>query len=926
MTKINSSDEDLSGHYDEAPASFSATASGQGSRKHAHWIDDMNPIDWRLQDDSDHGDDIPNQNRDRDRDRIGRSGSNSSNSNNGGGPSSSDAQFHGHLNPLHFMGAGGGTSSTSTATTTTVATITTTTTTTAAAIAFDNHQRQHVPPTITTSEPSFSTDTWAGQLLIQLSRIFNRRQDHQDSRRSPATFAGFLSLLLLTMSNYMLGPMRDAAALKVGVSYIPTLTLVSTILALASSVPVGWLFEAPNPERKGRRWRGRIGLTRGETQGTSLALFLRCFAVCLFGYAFSFKLMDLMRLGVGSDGIGSSGASGASSSNDGVGHLNQEDDVPPAFLMDELSHLLVWNHGNGETLITYVMKIVSFVMAKFGKAFYVMFFLVVHLMKLHSISLMWGVTSEAMEYEEQAEIRARKRERQQQFGMMGMGMGIVGGSHGAVMDMEGEKGSSGGDQPGNVGSSKVGGKSRARLKRLAFVGFGGTLGGILGSVFVSVAAHKLHLSGLLIVASILLLLSAELSIELGQIMLRHWQEEQMELRSQEDLTLLVQCPTSPTDKVSESITTSSSPLDTHYESNNTVDSSLKRVTSIGGGMKRVASGMSMCSINSSSCEVDSSLKKVASLGSMKRVASGNSISNIRRAMSSGNSLNALGHSEPPKQIGNATTVANNVQSQPSQMNNDKQNIQNDQTLTLEDETTFKKRLLRGVTTILRSRLLMTIFTYNALYATTTVLLSFQRAELVANRSSRNSVDSDTAFLANINIASSVAVFALQASGLGAYIANSFGLRGTLSLMPMVRLFGVGALALWHVKANGEPPNLVLFLVLDEFTKVINFAVAKPVRENLWRGLSNEARYEAKPIVDTLANRWGGGSAAFLMSLFDRIMKYTGLGEELEDGTKSLFGFPPLLILCSISAVWWAMVSADLGQIRQRIDMELKKNE
>jgi hypothetical protein len=149
------------------------------------------------------------------------------------------------------------------------------------------HPPSHVPPNMNSSETTtFSNDTWAGRLLIRLSHIFNRKQD---SRRSPATFAGFLSLLLLTMSNYMLGPMRDAAALKVGVSYIPMLTLVSTILALASSVPVGWLFEAPNPERKGRRWRGRIGLTRGETQGTSLALFLRCFAVCLFGYAFSFN-------------------------------------------------------------------------------------------------------------------------------------------------------------------------------------------------------------------------------------------------------------------------------------------------------------------------------------------------------------------------------------------------------------------------------------------------------------------------------------------------------------------------------------------------------------------------------------------------------------------------------------------------------------
>ena len=473
------------------------------------------------------------------------------------------------------------------------------------------------------------------------------------------------------------------------------------------------------------------------------------------------------------------------------------------------------------------------------------------------------------------------------------------------------------------------------------------------------------MSGLLIVAAILLLLSAELSVELGQIMLRHWQVEQMELwSSQDDLMEIVTSPSSPvTDIGSESDTSPHSPsawegmnmnmnqgvgnqngngvnstmtrvasMDggmtrvtsigggmkkvasgismASTNSTSEVDSSMKRVTSIGGGMKRVASGMSIASINST-LEVDSSLKRIASVNSMKRCASG---SNIRRGMSSGNNLSSLGNTEPPKQIGSATTDTIPPE-----------NSMQDVHIDIGDDNTFKKRLMRGGLTIFRSRLLMTIFTYNALYATTTVLLSFQRAELVSNRSLHNSVDSNTAFLANINIASSVAVFVLQASGLGAFIANSLGLRGTLSLMPMVRLFGVAILGIWHVKVR-EPPNLVLFLILDEFTKVINFAVAKPVRENLWRGLSNEARYEAKPIVDTLANRWGGGSAAFLMSLLDRIMVYSGLGEQLDDGSKSLFGFPPLLILCSVSAVWWAVVSADLGHIRHNIDMELKKNE
>jgi len=37
-----------------------------------------------------------------------------------------------------------------------------------------------------------------------------------------AAVPGFLSLLLLTMANYMLSPMCDAAALAVGISHIPT--------------------------------------------------------------------------------------------------------------------------------------------------------------------------------------------------------------------------------------------------------------------------------------------------------------------------------------------------------------------------------------------------------------------------------------------------------------------------------------------------------------------------------------------------------------------------------------------------------------------------------------------------------------------------------------------------------------------------------
>lgn len=225
--------------------------------------------------------------------------------------------------------------------------------------------------------PLYSSTLW-------LERISQRLLSKHYSRAAAATWIGFWALFLVTCSNYVLTPIRDAIALQVGVEHMPKLTLASTVLAFCSSVPIGWLFEAPDPNRR-RLWK-RMGLTRGETQGTSLALFYRCFAMILISYAIGFQGIEFL------------------------GGLS----------------------APKETTETWLGFTGLFAMA--GQGLYIAFFLVVHLMKLHSLSLVWGVTTEAMEYEEVAHKRNQ---------------------------ME-------------TGSSKN------RLQRLSLVGFGGTLGGILG--------------------------------------------------------------------------------------------------------------------------------------------------------------------------------------------------------------------------------------------------------------------------------------------------------------------------------------------------------------------------------------------------------------------------------------------------------------
>lgn len=401
------------------------------------------------------------------------------------------------------------------------------------------------------------------------------------------------------------------------------------------------------------------------------------------------------------------------------------------------------------------------------------------------------------------------------------------------------------------------------------------------SVIASFAAHILHMSGLLIVAAILLEISANLSVELGRIMQRHW-EEQMRYQSCDSLASLAS---------SEDLAGQTA-----------VDSSMRKSASL-GSMKRVASG----SLSSGNLANLAAQQEQQERNRRTTISEGGGISSATGGMTRAKSVASISIASEDK--AKASTVPSNPQP-------------------LIDDNSFKQRLLRGITTILRSRLLMAIFTYNALYASTSVLLSFQRAELVANRSSSTaSAVSNTAFLAKINTASSVAVFALQASGLGAYIATFCGQHGALALMPIIRLCGVALLGWWHLMSKGKPPDLIMFLVIDEFTKVINFAIAKPVRENLWRGLSAEARYEAKPIVDTLANRWGGGSAAFLVSFINGITDLTGLGVVNEhNGERSILGFPPVLLLCMVLTAWWTAVSADIGNIRHKIDLELKKQQ
>jgi hypothetical protein len=244
-------------------------------------------------------------------------------------------------------------------------------------------------------------------IFTKIAYAISRRVfDDANDDFAVATWLGFWAYLNVSCANLILKPIMDAVVLELGVENQPKLILASSVLAFLSSVPIGWLFEAPDPAR--RKIFKKMGMTRGETQGTSLALFYRFFAFSAVSYAVGFKLVNIEWI------FGTKTESG--------------------------------ENGDEENKL----KMLTFLIKKWGQCSYIAFFLVIHLMKLHSTSLIWGVTTEAMEYEEIAR-KQHENSLSHQY-----------------------------NRRNNNNDATKAKKGKTRLQRLSRIQFGGTLGSIWG--------------------------------------------------------------------------------------------------------------------------------------------------------------------------------------------------------------------------------------------------------------------------------------------------------------------------------------------------------------------------------------------------------------------------------------------------------------
>jgi hypothetical protein len=233
-----------------------------------------------------------------------------------------------------------------------------------------------------------------------------------------------------------------------------------------------------------------------------LALFYRVFGFLLWSYAVGFWIVERSAKrddsGDGGAGVNGDSVNGGGNESSLVGWLGilivrlvHGMGVPVEHVLEKSVNVLGECFGipsylvaalaahKDESFTSLFIQAFTVGVNKFASIIYIMFFLVVHLMKLHSLSLIWGVTTEAMEYEENAERRRQAMEDKKEE-MMSMtrrssaGGLVLSGSSGGFGRSQGNSQNSGG------GSSNKPSHSANRLKRLGFVGFGGTLGGILG--------------------------------------------------------------------------------------------------------------------------------------------------------------------------------------------------------------------------------------------------------------------------------------------------------------------------------------------------------------------------------------------------------------------------------------------------------------
>jgi AAA family ATP:ADP antiporter len=163
----------------------------------------------------------------------------------------------------------------------------------------------------------------------------------------------------------------------------------------------------------------------------------------------------------------------------------------------------------------------------------------------------------------------------------------------------------------------------------------------------------------------------------------------------------------------------------------------------------------------------------------------------------------------------------------------------------------------GLSHALSSSYLVNVSGFILLFAITSTFLYFQQAEIAkqsfADRGAR------TAFFARVDLWVNVLTLGAQLFLTGR-VLRWIGVAMTLAVLPLISVFGFGALAL--------APTITVVVVYQVVRRAGNFAFARPSREVLFTVVPREDKYKAKSFIDTVVYRLGDQVGAW---------SYAGLG-------------------------------------------------
>jgi ATP:ADP antiporter, AAA family len=169
----------------------------------------------------------------------------------------------------------------------------------------------------------------------------------------------------------------------------------------------------------------------------------------------------------------------------------------------------------------------------------------------------------------------------------------------------------------------------------------------------------------------------------------------------------------------------------------------------------------------------------------------------------------------------------------------------------------------GIRDVLRSRYLLGIAGLMLFFTISSTFLYFQQAEITRVVFGTDSAGR-TRFFANVDLAVNVLTLLTQLFITGR-LMKWLGLGASLAFLPLVSIFGFGALAV--------APALSALVLLQVLRRAGNFAIQRPAREVLYTILARTDKYKSKNFNDTFVYRVGDQAGAWSYAIITQF----GLG-------------------------------------------------